>query len=823
MDKTNLWDKAGKICIYLLFGLVPVFFLPLTAFPLEENKTVLASILTFVAFGAYLAKTLNSGKLSLPKTRFWFLVLAFVVISAVSTGLSDSVKTSLWGTLASPDSFLNFFIFGLSMFLVPAFLKETKELINALLFFSAAIVIISVYSLLQFFGVFILPFEFTKQVSFNPIGTTQSLAIFLGSGLVMLVALISSFRLSPAMKAVFSAGAAMLATILILVNFNYVWLGILIASALVVSWQVMTSRKSEGATLAPKFGLPMVLMVIVAILFFVQPPISKIVRLPAEVRPSLSATIDIAKSSFSSDAKNAVLGSGPSTFIYEYLKHRSQDLNTTSFWGVRFAQGFATIASYLVTIGILGIISLLLMFGFFIWTGFKGVTELARKGKQGDTRGGKAGHAERVALISFVSFIFLFISWFYYPLSFTILLFTFLFAGTVLGALRAGGAISDLELSLLKTPQRTLLASLVTIILIVIVIVGVYWQGQKYVASVYHSEAIKAYNLNQDLDSAMQKVGVSVNLDGSRDLYWRTFAELLSIRAQEVLNSSELNVTELQRRYQVVLQSLIQSGQQATIVNPADPLNWRALAAIYEQNINVVGGADGFAIQNYKKSAELNPMNPAEYLNIARAYVRSADNMRNLLARLVGSRDADQDQIDKLRKDAASNLNNALVYLDKSIALKSDYASAHFLSSQVYERQGNRELAIQKTLETRNLNPLDTGVGYQLGLLYYLDNQIVQARDEFERVVSLSSTFSNARYFLGLSYDSLGNKDKAIVQFSEIEKFNPDNDEVKRILANLRAGRPALSDIVPPAAPPEDRIVPPVSDNGGAAQELPIN
>jgi tetratricopeptide (TPR) repeat protein len=802
--------------VYLLFGLVPIFFLPFTAFPLEENKTVLASILTFVAFGAFLAKTLNSGKLTLPKTRFWFLVLAFLAIIAVSTGLSDSLKMSIWGDLASGDSLVNFLVFGLAMFLVPAFLRETKELINALLFFSAAIVIISVYSLLQFFGIFIFPFEFAKQVSFNPIGTTQSLAIFLGSGLVMLVALISSFKLSQAMKSVFAAGAAVLAAILVLVNFNYVWLGILIASALVVSWQVMTSRKSEGASLAPKFGLPMVLMVIVAILFFVQPPISQRVRLPAEVRPSLSSTIDIAKSSFSSDPKNAVLGSGPSTFVYEFLMHRSQDLNATSFWGVRFSQGFATIPTYLVTIGILGTASLLAMFGFFVWTGFKGVTELARKGKQQDAKAGKGGHAERIALISFVSFIFLLISWFYYPLSFSILLFTFLFAGTVLGALRSGGAISDLELSLLKTPQRTLLASLVTIILIVAVIVGVYWQGQKYVASVYHSEAVKAYNVNNNLDAAMQKVGVAVNLDGSRDLYWRTFTELLSVRAQQVLNSNEFEVTELQRRYQVVLQSLIQAGQQATAVNPADPLNWRALAAVYEQNINVVGGADGFAIQNYKKSAELNPMNPAEYLNIARAYVRSADNMRNILGRLVGSRDADQDQIDKLRRDITSHLDNALVYLDKSIALKSDYASAYFLSSQVYERQGNRELAIQRTLETRNLNPLDTGVGYQLGLLYYLDNQTTQARDEFERVVSLSSTFSNARYFLGLSYDLLGEKNKAITQFEEIEKFNPDNDEVKRILVNLQAGRPALSNIVPPAAPPEERIAPPVSDNGGA-------
>ena len=67
MSKSFNWDKVGKICIYLLFGLVPLFFLPLTAFPLAENKTVLAGILIFAAFGAYLAQVLGDGKIATKK------------------------------------------------------------------------------------------------------------------------------------------------------------------------------------------------------------------------------------------------------------------------------------------------------------------------------------------------------------------------------------------------------------------------------------------------------------------------------------------------------------------------------------------------------------------------------------------------------------------------------------------------------------------------------------------------------------------------------------------------------------------------------------
>ena len=325
---------------------------------------------------------------------------------------------------------------------------------------------------------------------------------------------------------------------------------------------------------------------------------------------------------------------------------------------------------------------------------------------------------------------------------------------------------------------------------------------------------MSSYNRTGDLDNAIRKVALAVNLDDSRDVYLRTYTQLLGLQAQRILDNRDLDSAELQRRYQVVFQGMIQTAQRATAANPADPLNWRQLAAVYEDNIFIVGGADRFAILNYEKAAALNPQNPAEYLNIARAYVRSADAIQGKISQL-----SDGEEKNKLTVTRTDNLSKALLNLEKSIALKGDYAPAHFLSSQVYERQGDRDLAIKKTLETRNLNPLDTGVGYQLGLLYYLDNQIENARDEFVRVVNLRESFSNARYFLGLSYDRLGNAQGAIDQFTRVSGLNPGNEEVKKILSNLRAGRGALAGISPPRTPPTERIEPPVAETGGEEPE----
>jgi tetratricopeptide (TPR) repeat protein len=329
-----------------------------------------------------------------------------------------------------------------------------------------------------------------------------------------------------------------------------------------------------------------------------------------------------------------------------------------------------------------------------------------------------------------------------------------------------------------------------------------------------HTAGVTAYNKGQNLDRATQKIGLAVNLDASRDSYWRTFAQLLSLRAQEVLNTKDLTASELQQRYQVALQGMIRAGQRSIDANPLDPLNWRQLGAIYEDNIAVVGGADGFAVQNYEKAVSQNPQNPAEYMNIARAYVRAADALQAQVARLSQGKDAaaNKEEIAKVKAEREDRLAKSLEALGKSISRKADYAPAHFLSSQVYERQGNRALAIEKSVEARDLNPFDTGVGYQLGLLYYLDNQTGKAREELERIVRLSENFSNARYFLGLSYDKLGNTQAAIEQFEKVAELNPENSEVRKILENLRAGKEALANVVPP---PQSRIETPVEETGG--------
>ena len=102
----------------------------------------------------------------------------------------------------------------------------------------------------------------------------------------------------------------------------------------------------------------------------------------------------------------------------------------------------------------------------------------------------------------------------------------------------------------------------------------------------------------------------------------------------------------------------------------------------------------------------------------------------------------------------------------------------------------------------------DIGISFQLGMLYWRKEKLEQAQSEFEKIITLNPDYSNARYMLGLVYDKKGEREKAIEQFEMVAKLNPHNQEVRKILENLKNGLPALEGIVsfqPPISetPPE--------------------
>jgi len=433
---------------------------------------------------------------------------------------------------------------------------------------------------------------------------------------------------------------------------------------------------------------------------------------------------------------------------------------------------------------------------------------------------GNAG-ALRATFISVV--VYFFVSWFLYPANFSLLMFSFVALGLLMAANVAGGKMEERNISLIASPQRTMIVSLLLIVLMIGSVSLLYVESQKYVASLYFSSGLKIFNANQNPDSALVRVGEAINLDPMVDDYQRAASQLFLVKTKNTLDSlqsaSGVAAEPLRADFQNNMARAVSFAQQAQILGPSESANWTNLGYVYENVLLFVDGAEGWMTMAYEKAVALEPQNPAPWSDLGRAYLAAADKIQTQLNQMSSAEKPDQTKIDALKQKWNEDVAKSIDALSRAVQIKPDYSLAHLLLAQAYTRQGDIKNAIQKSFDYYSLNPTDAGAAFQLGFLFYKDSQMANARAALERAVELSADYSNARYFLGLVYDTQGNKDMAKEQFAKIAELNPDNQEVKEILGNLNAGRGALETIVPPAMSPDQRTQAPVPETGGASEQ----
>ena len=758
----NTLTKIPKISIYLLVFLLPLFFLPWTANALDFNKQILLIFLVFLSLFCWLLKSLKEGKISLNFSLLNLAIIVFLVVLGLSTLFSSYRYGSLWGwPLNVAPALLTILGFALLYFLIVNIFQKTE--IFGLLFTLALSSFLAVlFGGLQLFSKFLLPFDFAKISSFNTIGTVNSLGVFAALLLPLIISLIfTSKRFIKFLLMIF--GLAMLGLIF-LVNFWVAWTVLLIGMAAILIFAI--SRRETFST--TWLTLPMFLLVIALCFGIFRVSIPGLPVTPLEVSPSQTTTFNIAAQTLKESIPALFLGSGPSTFVYDYSKFKPEAISQTAFWEVRFSSGASEILDKLATTGILGLISLLGILGVFFWFTSK---RLMKKVAKDDS--------------FWVLGLGIFASWFataaglfFYPanlsLGFLFWIFTasfIVFAPSPLSSQKWWG-VKSWELK-----PSSLVNIWVSFIFIFILIFGAgifFLGGQRYIAEVRYSQGIEAQRAGDNQASIDYLLNAVSHTGGSQDNYWRDLSQVYLFRINEELLRKDVSQEELGRVIPPLVSNAVNSAKQATDISPKNVANWSVRGFVYRNVINLIGGAEEWAIKSYQKAAELEPTNPYIYTEMGRVYL--AKNER-----------------DKAREQ-----------FQKALELKSDYAPAHFQMATISVSEGKTEEAIEKMEEAKQLSPFDVGLAFQFGVLYYNDKQYDKAKAEFERAVGLNENYSNARYFLGLIYDKEGRKDLAIEQFEKIAELNPDNEEVKKVLANLEAGKPALEGLTPAQPPIEE-------------------
>ena len=94
------------------------------------------------------------------------------------------------------------------------------------------------------------------------------------------------------------------------------------------------------------------------------------------------------------------------------------------------------------------------------------------------------------------------------------------------------------------------------------------------------------------------------------------------------------------------------------------------------------------------------------------------------------------------------------------------------------------------------LSPGNPYLLLQKGSVYYQQKDYENAKVNFEKALSLKSDYPDLLYFLGLTYDNLGMKNKALDMFTKLSSLGVQDSNILVILNNLKSGKPALDGLV---------------------------
>lgn len=772
-NKERRFFNPGGIAIFLFYALIflmPIFAVPLAVAPLASGKAILlfGGILLTAFF--WILSAIAKGSVKIPKSALLISCLAVVLVWLASALFSGHAGLSLAGKLYDMDTFSVFFAASLALFFGSIiFQSEKKAFIFYLLLFCSSFVVFLFQLLHLVFGINIIPFNIFPYNTSNLIGGWNDFSIFFGFiGLTSLVFL-ETAKFGKGMKFFLCVLLIMSFLAMISVNFFSNWVVFGAFSLLIFIMALFKNHFSDKEkNFKIKSFLRTSLFVLAVVVFFTLAKgtagkINDALRTSStEVRPSWSATLDIAKKSLKD---NVVLGTGPNTFVYDWLKFKPAAVNNTIFWNAHFSSGFGYLPSMMATTGILGIVAIIFFLIIFLNYGRK--TILNKK-------------ENTLVAASFLGAAYLWTFIVLYTPGILIFTLAFTATGVFLGLLANNGKIAIAEISLSGKTKPGMIFTIIAIILLIGTVSSAYLYTRKFLALNNYSQALVLFEKSGDTDKTGQKLIKAVGLD-KQDEYYRALSELGLISLNQIVTSKDIPADKALTLFKDNFGVTIAYAREAVRINPSDPVNWMQLGRVYESVVSLkVEKADEAALNSYAEAFKVSPLDPSSFIASARVAMQTK-------------------KTDDARK-----------YLQGALNIKPNFTDALFMLSQIEAQAGNLKEAILRTEQTASVSPDNFGVFFQLGLLQYQNNNFNAARTALERTVGLNNNYANARYFLGLIYDKQGLKEKAIEQFEQIQKTNPDNEEVKKILSNLKNGRGALAEIAPPA--PEKRPEPPIQE-----------
>lgn len=759
---SKLTNIASWILIVFAF-VMPLFIIPWAIISFEFSKTFLLAAVVIVTACIWLYGVLKEGRIVIPKSMVLGSLFLIPLVTFISALLSDNVFQSLIGQGFETTTFAFITVMVLLTALTASICDDKSRAFSIYLAFFLVLVVLGLYHLLRLIiGVDFLSFGIANSMVDSIVGSWYDLGAFFAVGLLLSLIALETLTLTKGFRVIFYLLILASVIALAIINSVTVWLFIGILSLLLFIYLLSFKRgdqsdvelstpRAHARGQTSKLSIVLFFISLAFVLFggtFGDVISSRLNTTYIQVAPSWGSTYDIAVDSLKD---HPVLGSGPNTFVGEWIQYKPLSVNTSRFWNTDFTFGVGYIPTVLATTGILGILVWLFFFITFIYAGFKAVLRKTQD-----------SFSYYLMVSSFFASLFLWLYAIFAIPGVALISLTMIMTGVFIASLVAEGMVARQTFDFTQNPRAGFFATSITIVTFIVLLALAYGFTTRFVSFTTFQAGLQA--LNTDIARAETLITRAAGIHNNA-VYQRALSEVHIVQINELLQESDLSDETTVAEFQTLFSDALNSARNATEINRFDYQNWMAYGRVYGAVTPLgVEGAYEAAQEQYRRAQTFNPKSPAIELTLAQLEIANQDN------------------------EAARG------FIAQALQKKPNYTNAIFLLSQIEASEGNTAQAIRSAEQAALIAPNDPTVFFQVGILKYNNNDFEGAVESLTRAVALNSNYANARYFLGLASYETGDTDTAIAQFEVLEENNPENEEIVSILANLVAGLAPLAE-----------------------------
>lgn len=675
-------DHTITFLLLLLAGLTPVLFLNNTTEFFEMPKLILLSVSTILLFGLWIFSWILKGKVVITRTPLDIPLLLLLVVVLVSTYFSATRYPSIYGNFPRVHgSAISWVTYILLYFVTVSHLKNIGQIKIFLYTLYGSAVVVMLVTLLSFFGLY-LPFDFARGFNFTPTGSSFSTIALLTLLLPLpLLAIINPNKYMPMPVAVTLASLFGITVVLI------GSLPTLILLALTFALCLFITKPTKIKKRLLFLMIPAVITSLVVMLAYLPVPGNKINDLsrnfPREIQLPITDSWKIAASAFR-DAP--FIGTGPSSFLFDFTAYKPVQFNTRTFWNFTFDTAYNEFLQIFATLGLVGLAVLAYLVVTILRTGWKSIAD----SKDAET----ADSVMPVLLSSLAIAGFVSVGLLAVHATTLVSLVVTLFMLALLMASQKSilGKESEFSLGIKAATsgnrQIDLLPIVIFIVYLVLALPGFYQAYRIIAADYFHRQALVQADQNGRLTYQLLQRAESLNpyIDMYRvDMARTNFAIANAIAGQKgpTEASPAGSLTDQDRQtIQTLLSQTINEGRAAVALSPRSARNWEILGSTYRNITGVAQNALAFSLDAYGRAIQLDPLNPVLRVNVGGIYY------------------------------SVRNYDLAIRFFSDAANLKPDYANAYYNLSVALKDKGdlaNAKAAAERvvTLLQRDTNSPD--------------------------------------------------------------------------------------------------------------------